>query len=158
MVFWDAADGAMFDAVVNGQFRNVAYQTIDFGAEPQIIPTAFATWLAANADYEASGSAPTLVTVKVINNSAGEFGVYYTNYNSAMGGILPALAEIDSGEERTIECVNNTVLLVRFYGNSFSCDACNGKIEYINGGGEYYAFYADDSKPAYLNGAVIDFS
>jgi hypothetical protein len=55
MVFWDAADGAMFDAVVNGQFRNVAYQTIDFGAEPQIIPTAFATWLAANADYVGSG-------------------------------------------------------------------------------------------------------
>ena len=55
MVFWDADDGAMFDAVVDGQFRNVAYQTIDFGAEPQIIPTAFATWLAANADYEGSG-------------------------------------------------------------------------------------------------------
>ena len=55
MVFWDAADGAMFDAVVDGQFRNVAYQTLDFGAEPQIIPTAFATWLAANADYVGSG-------------------------------------------------------------------------------------------------------
>lgn len=52
MVFWDADDGAMFDAVVDGQFRNVAYQTIDFGAEPQIIPTEFATWLAANADYK----------------------------------------------------------------------------------------------------------
>ena len=105
-----------------------------------------------------SGSAPTLVNVTFRNySSSGEYGVYYTTY-SATRGIVRALLEIGEGEEHMIECVDNTVLLVDFYGNSFSCDAFNGKIEYINSGGEYYAFYADDSKPAYLNGAVIDFS
>lgn len=105
-----------------------------------------------------SGSAPTLVNVIFKNySSSGEYGVYYTTY-SAKRGLERALLEMGPGETHSIDCVNSTVLLVDFYGNQFSCDACSGKVEYINHGREFYAFYVDDSEPAYLNGAQIDFS
>ena len=91
-----------------------------------------------------SGSAPTLVNVIFKNySSSGEYGVYYTTYSTKYG-IVPMLLEMGPGEAHSIDCVNNTVLLVDFYGNSFSCDAYVGKIEYVSHGNEYYAFYVKD--------------
>ena len=98
MVFWDADDGAMLDVVVNGRFRSVVYQTIDFGTIPQTIPAEFAEWLAANADYEASGGASCETVPVTIVDGANLYGSIMVSYTG--------LDDNGKPESRSVEIIH----------------------------------------------------
>lgn len=134
MVYFDAADGAVFDAVLDGQFDDASVQTIDFGTEPQTIPAEFAEWLAANADYKASGGGSAIETYRLtLNNVQSLTGdtvcIPYVNDNGELA-YLNGYETLGGYEGVTLNVPQNAILYIKTTSLPIVC--WDGEFEDIN--------------------------